>query len=123
MKVKYSSQHEWVKAEGQSATIGITDYAQDQLGDVVYVELPPVGQEFSAGQEAGVVESVKTVSSVYCPVSGKVVEVNEALKNNSQWVNEDPGGKGWMFKVEMSHPADLDKLLSDEEYQTLIKAK
>lgn len=117
---KYSKKHEWVKAEGKVATIGITHYAQDQLGDVVYVELPSSGKELKASEEFGVVESVKSVSSLYSPVSGKVIEANAELNNSPQHVNEDPYGKGWMIKVEMSNLADLDSLLSAAQYNKLI---
>lgn len=121
--LKYSKDHEWAKAEGNLAFVGITDYAQDQLGDVVYVELPPAGREIKIGEEFGVVESVKSVSSLYAPVSGKVVEANPALNDSPQLVNDDPYGRAWMIKVEMSNPADLDALLSAESYQKTIESK
>lgn len=119
--IKYSKDHEWAKVEGQTATIGITDYAQDSLGDVVYVEMPSVGKEFSAGQEFGVVESVKSVSSLYCPVSGKVIEKNSSLDKKPELVNSSPYDEGWIIKVEMSSPAELDKLFSAAEYQKTLK--
>ena len=119
--MKFSKEHEWVKAEGNAATIGITDYAQDSLGDVVYVELPPVGREFKALQEFGVVESVKSVSSLYCPVSGKVIERNAALEKQPELVNKSPYGEGWIIKVEMSNPAELNSLLSSADYQQLLQ--
>jgi glycine cleavage system H protein len=122
-ELKYSKDHEWAKAEGKVATIGITDYAQDQLGDVVYVELPPAGKEIKAGEEFGVVESVKSVSSLLSPVSGKVVEINAALNDSPQLVNDDPYGKAWIIKVEVSNPAELDALLSSENYQKTIASK
>jgi glycine cleavage system H protein len=122
-ELKYSKEHEWVRVEGKIATIGITYHAQDQLGDVVYVELPATGKELKAMEEFGVVESVKSVSSLYCPASGKVVEVNSELNNSPQLVNQDPYGKGWIIKVEMSTPAELASLLSAESYQKLIKSK
>lgn len=121
--LKYSKEHEWVKTEGKVATIGITHYAQDSLGDVVYVELPPVGREFKAMQEFGVVESVKSVSSLFCPVAGKVVERNAALEKQPELVNKSPYDEGWIIKVEMSNPAELDKLLSAVEYKRLIETK
>ena len=121
--LKYSKEHEWVKAEGNLATIGITHHAQDQLGDVVYVELPAAGKELKATEEFGVVESVKSVSSLYCPVSGKVVEANAELNNGPQLVNEDPYGKGWMIKVEISNPSDLNALLSAADYKKLVESK
>lgn len=121
--LKYSKEHEWAKVDGKVATIGITYYAQDQLGDVVYVELPPVGKELSSRQEFGVAESVKTVSSIYAPVSGKVAEINSELNNHPEYVNQDPYGKGWIIKVEISNPADLDQLLSAADYKKLIESK
>lgn len=121
--LKYSKEHEWLKAEGKLATIGITHHAQDQLGDVVYVELPAAGKELKATEEFGVVESVKSVSSLYCPVSGKVVEANTELNNSPQLVNEDPYGKGWMIKIELSSPSDLNSLLSATDYKKLVESK
>jgi len=121
--LKYSKEHEWVKAEGKNAVIGVTFHAQDQLGDVVYVEVPAAGAELRAAQEFGVVESVKSVSSLYCPVSGKVTEVNAALNDSPQLVNDDPYGQGWMIKVEMNDPAELETLLSAADYRKLVEAK
>lgn len=118
---KYSKEHEWVKAEGNIATIGITSHAQSELGDIVYVELPKVGAKYNAMQEFGVVESVKTVSTLYCPVSGEVTEVNSALSSKPEIINDDPHGKGWMIKVKMSNPSDVGKLLSASDYEALIK--
>ncbi len=119
--LKYSKEHEWVKASGSTATIGITEHAQGELGDIVYVELPKVGAKYSAMKEFGVVESVKTVSTLYCPVSGEVTEVNPDLSSKPEVVNDDPYGKGWMIKVKMSDPSELNKLLSASEYEALIK--
>ncbi len=119
--LKYSKEHEWVKADGNTAVIGITDYAQDSLGDVVYVEVPPVGKELKAMDEFGVVESVKSVSSLYCPVSGKVVARNEALEKSPQLVNDSPYDNGWIIKVEMSNAAELNGLLSAADYQKILK--
>jgi len=119
--LKYSKEHEWVKVEGKVATIGITDYAQDSLGDVVYVELPPPGREFSAMQEFGVVESVMSVSSLYCPVAGKVVENNPKLETQPELVNRSPYGDGWIIKVEMANPAEANSLLSAADYQKILK--
>jgi len=121
--LKYSKEHEWVKVDGTIATIGITFYAQDHLGDIVYVELPKVGKELKPMDEFGVAESVKSVSSLYCPVSGKVVEVNAALNDKPQMVNDDPYGQAWMIKVEMSVPAELSSLLSPADYQALTEKK
>lgn len=122
-ELKYNKSHEWAKVADKTAVVGITDYAQDQLGDVVYVELPPAGKEFKAGEEFGVVESVKSVSSVYAPVSGKVAEVNAELNNNPQLVNSGPYDQGWMIKIEMSDPAELAKLLSAADYKAQIEPK
>lgn len=119
-ELKYTKDHEWIKEDG---TVGITHYAQDQLGDVVYVELPPIGKELKAHEELGVVESVKSVSSLFCPVSGKITAVNTELNDKPQLVNDDPYGKGWMVKIEKSHPADLEKLLSAADYKKLTEAK
>ncbi|MFA6549108.1 MAG: glycine cleavage system protein GcvH [Candidatus Margulisiibacteriota bacterium] len=121
--LKYSKEHEWVKVDGNIATVGITFYAQDHLGDIVYVELPKVGKELKAMDEFGVAESVKSVSSLYCPVSGKVVEVNAALNDKPQLVNDEPYGQAWMIKVEMSAPAELSSLLSPADYQVLTEKK
>lgn len=115
--LKYTKEHEWVKVEGKTGTIGITHYAQDSLGDIVYVELPKTGAELKQHQEFGVVESVKSVSSLYSPVSGKVVDVNSELSNNSAFINQDPYGKGWMIKIEISSPDEISKLLSAKDYQ------
>lgn len=119
--LKYSAEHEWVKKEGKLARIGITDFAQSELGDIVFVELPEVGQELSAGEVFGNVESVKTVSELYAPVSGKVIEINESLEDSPEKVNESPYGDVWMIVIEMSNEADLDQLLSSEEYAKTIE--
>jgi glycine cleavage system H protein len=119
--LKYSKEHEWVKVDGNIATIGVTHYAQDSLGDVVYVEMPPVGKEFKAMQEFGVVESVKSVSSLFCPVSGKVTARNEALDKKPELANTSPYDEGWIIKVEMSNPAELSSLLSSADYQKILK--
>ena len=118
--LKYSREHEWVRAEGAIATIGITHHAEDQLGDIVYADLPPVGQTFKSMEEFGVVESVKSVSSLYSPVSGKVLEVNGALNSAPQLINDDPYGKGWIVKLELSNPAELAALLSAKEYGDIV---
>ncbi|MBE3573636.1 MAG: glycine cleavage system protein GcvH [Moorella humiferrea] len=117
----YSKEHEWVAVEGNRARIGITDYAQESLGDIVFVELPQVGDELAAGDSFGVVESVKSASDVYAPVGGKVVAVNEALLDSPQDINADPYGKGWMIEVEMSDPAEVEKLMDSGAYQQLVK--
>ncbi len=119
-ELKYTKEHEWVKVEGNVATVGISAYAQEELGDVVFVELPSVGQEFKAKDEFGVVESVKTVSTLFCAVSGKISAINEELNNAPALVNKDPYGKGWIIKVEISNPAEVDQLLSAKDYQALL---
>ena len=121
--LKYSKDHEWVKVDGNVATVGITDYAQEQLGDVVFVELPEPEKGFTAGEEFGVVESVKSVSSLLCPVSGIVKEMNAELLNSPQFVNQEPYDKAWMIKVEMTAPAETDALLSAADYQKLTESK
>ena len=118
--LKYTKEHEWVKVEGYLATVGITFHAQDELGDVVFVELPKVGTEVKTAGEFGVVESVKTVSTLYSPVSGTVEEVNSDLEASPDAVNQDPYGKGWMIKVKMSSPNEASSLLSSKDYQELI---
>ncbi len=117
----YSEEHEWVKKEGDKVRIGITDFAQDELGDIVFVELPEVGDEIEADEPFGSVESVKTVSELYAPVSGKVVEVNEELEDSPEFVNESPYEKAWMVVVEPSDDANLDDLLTAEKYEEFIQ--
>lgn len=118
---KYSEEHEWVKVEGDKIRIGITDFAQSELGDIVFVELPEVGDEIEADEPFGSVESVKTVSELYAPISGKVVEINEDLEDSPEFVNESPYEKAWMIVVEPSDNAELDKLMSAEQYEEMIK--
>jgi len=118
--LRYSKEHEWVAAEETVATIGITDHAQEQLGEIVYIELPSIGEKVSKDDPFGVVESVKAVSDVYAPVSGTVLEVNEDLAESPEVVNEDPYGDGWLIKVRVSDPADLDDLMDNEEYAQMI---
>lgn len=119
----YSKDHEWVRVEGNIASIGITDYAQNSLGDVVYVELPKVGEDFAANESFGSVESVKAVSEVFSPVSGAVAEVNESLNDEPEKVNGDPYGDGWMIKVNMSSPGEVDSLLTAAEYEDFTKGE
>src|SRR5690625_2905861 len=116
----YSEEHEWVRREGSDVRIGITDFAQSELGDIVFVELPEVGDAIEAGEPFGSVESVKTVSELYAPISGTVVEVNEDLEDNPEYVNESPYEQAWMIVVEPSDDAELDELLSDKEYEAFI---
>jgi glycine cleavage system H protein len=118
----YSKDHEWVRVEGNIAVVGITDYAQDSLGDVVYVELPKAGDEFAANESFGSVESVKAVSEVFSPVSGVITGMNEALADEPEKVNQDPYGAGWMIRVEMSNPGEVDSLLTAAEYEDFTKA-
>ncbi|MDD3612797.1 MAG: glycine cleavage system protein GcvH [Caldicoprobacterales bacterium] len=116
----YSKDHEWVKVEGEYATIGITDYAQDSLGDVVYVELPDIDDELDAGDEIGIVESVKAASDIYTPLSGKVVAVNEELVDTPEAINKDPYAS-WIIKLEISQVEELEKLMTSQEYEAFIK--
>jgi len=116
----YAESHEWVKQEGDRVTIGITDYAQSQLKDIVYVELPEIGAEVKKGESIGVVESVKTVADLFSPVTGKVMETNVALKNSPQFINEDPYGRGWIVKVEIKDKGELKGLLSSKVYQQFL---
>ena len=117
--LRYSSDHEWVSVDGTRVRVGITDYAQDALGDVVYVQVPTVGQVVNAGDSFGEVESTKSVSDVYAPVSGTVVAVNEALSATPEALNQDPYGNGWLCEIEMSDAAQIDGLLDAEGYQAL----
>jgi glycine cleavage system H protein len=116
MTIKYTEDHEWLKVEGASATVGITVHAQDALGDVVFVDLPEVGKTFAQKDVAGVVESVKAAADVYMPVSGEVTEVNEALRADPSLANSDPLGAGWFFKVKLSDPSQLDALMDETRY-------
>ncbi len=118
--MKFTKDHEWVRVEGDTATVGITDYAQEQLGDVVYVELPDVGKTLAAGDEAAVVESVKAASEVYAPVSGDVVEVNGALADAPAGVNDDAMGAGWFVKLKLANASELDDLMSEDDYKTYL---
>ena len=118
--LKYSKDHEWVRVEGDVGTVGISGYAQEQLGDVVYVELPEVGRAVAQNEEAAVVESVKAASEVYAPVSGEVVEVNQALEDDPSLVNGDPTGEGWFLKLRLSAPGELDGLMDDAAYAEYV---
>ena len=119
----YSKDHEWVRVEGDVAVIGITDHAQEQLGDVVYVELPKAGEAFAANDSFGSVESVKAMSEIFTPVSGEVTEVNESLNDEPEKVNKDPYNDGWMIKMKMSAPGEVDSLLNAAEYEDFTKAE
>jgi len=118
---RYAKSHEYVHLEGDIATIGITEYAQKELGDVVFVELPQVGAELDAGDELGSIESVKAVSELFVPMSGEVIEVNEALADNPALVNTDPWGDGWMIKMKVKDASELDEMMSAEEYEEYIE--
>lgn len=120
---RYTKDHEWVKVEGGVATVGITDYAQHELGDVVFVELPKPGAKFNAGQSFGTVESVKAVSEIYCPVAGEVVEANGALANEPEKINKEPHGAAWLIKLKPANPADANALMDAAAYEAFIKEK
>ena len=117
MSIKYTEDHEWIKVEGDIATVGITEHAQDALGDVVFVELPEVGKTYAQKDTAGVVESVKAAADVYMPVSGEIVEINQALADEPSLANSDPMGAGWFFKVKLSDASQLDALMDDAAYK------
>src|SRR5215204_4343586 len=119
--LRYTKDHEWVKIEGNEAIIGITDFAQRELGDIVYVEIETIGKDLDSGDVFGTVEAVKTVSDLFLPVSGTVTEVNPGLNSNPEAVNNDPYGEGWMIKMKVSNVADLDNLLTAEAYQKMVE--
>ena len=122
MSIKYSKDHAWVKVQDEDlVTIGITDFAQEQLGDLVYIELPKVGHEFSRGDNISVIESVKSASDLVAPVSGEIVEVNDRLEDDPELVSEDSMGEGWFIKVKLSKRSELDELMDDESYQAFIE--
>ncbi|PAE36578.1 glycine cleavage system protein GcvH [Bacillus sp. 7884-1] len=120
-ELRYSEEHEWVKIEGETVRVGITHFAQSELGDIVFVELPEVGDEVTADEPFGSVESVKTVSELYAPLSGKVVEVNEDLSDSPEFVNESPYEKAWMIVIEPSNSNELENLMTAEQYEAMIK--
>lgn len=119
-ELKYTNDHEWAHEEGEVLVIGITDYAQDSLGEIVYIELPSEGDEITKGDPFGAVESTKAVSDLYAPVSGDVIEVNEALLDSPEIINSDPYGEGWMIKVKVYDPGELDDLMNFEEYTDFV---
>ena len=121
MTVKYTREHEWIRIEGDTATVGIPFYAQEQLGDVVFVELPDPGTSADQGSEVAVVESVKAASDIYAPVTGTIIESNEELSDRPELVNEDPENDGWFFKMQLSDPTELDDLLDEADYQAFIQ--
>lgn len=120
-ELKYRATHEWIRVEDGIATVGITDHAQAAMGDLVYVELPDVGQTLAAGDEAGVVESVKAASDIYSPISGEVIAINERLEDEPELVNADCYGEGWLFRIEIADEAELDTLLTADEYQEKLE--
>ena len=117
---RYSQEHEWVQVEGEIGTVGVTDHAATELGDIVYVELPEIGAEFSAGDSVGSIESVKAVADLYLPVSGEIVEINEALDGDPGLVNKSPMDDGWLFRVRLADPSELDTLLDAAAYEDLL---
>ncbi len=121
--LKYSEDHEWLKMDGGTAVIGITHFAQDSLGDVVFVELPDVGSDIGQFEKIGEIESVKAVSDLFCPIGGKVVEVNDSLADSPELVNDSPYEDGWMLKVEVADSSDIDRLMSASEYDALIESE
>ena len=123
MSVHYTKEHEWVRIEGDTATVGITDFAQSQLGDVVFVEVPEAGRTVARGGEAAVVESVKAASDVYSPVSGEIVEGNQALVDDPSLVNSDPEGEGWFFRIRLSDPGETGSLMDAEQYRTFCDSQ
>jgi glycine cleavage system H protein len=119
----YTKEHEWVRVEGEIGTVGITDHAQEELGDIVYVDLPKVGSSSTRGQTFGSVESVKAVSDIYAPVSGEILEINELLATAPEKINEDPHGEAWLVKVKLSAPEEIKQLMSAADYQTYVEAE
>jgi glycine cleavage system H protein len=119
-ETRYTEEHEWIRLDGDTAIVGITEFAQFKLGDVVFVELPEIGKSFAAGDEAAVVESVKAASEVYAPASGEVVAVNDALADAPATVNEDAEGKGWFLKLKLADPAELEKLMTAQQYKDFV---
>ncbi len=119
--LRYTKEHEWVRVEGAVGTVGITDYAQSELGDVVFVDLPEKGRTLAAGVELGTIESVKAVSEIYAPLSGEVLEVNESLRDHPEKVNGDPYGEGWLLRVGITQPSEAEKLLSSESYRSHVE--
>ena len=119
---KYTEKHEWVRVDGDNAYVGITDYAQGELGDIVYIEIETEGEKIAKGEIYGTIEAVKTVSDMFMPLSGEVLEFNAKLEEDAELVNKDPYGDGWMIKITIENPSDLDSLLSPEQYKELISA-
>ena len=120
VELKYTKEHEWIRLEGETATVGVTDYAQGELGEIVFVEVETVGENLGAGDMFGTVEAVKTVSEMFMPVGGEVLEFNADLESNPEFINDDPYGKGWIIKIKVSNEAEMSDLLSADQYQSLL---
>jgi glycine cleavage system H protein len=120
--LKYTKDHEWVRVEGSTGFVGVTDYAQGELGDIIYIDVTTIGESLNQGDTFGTIEAVKTVSDCYAPVSGKILEFNSAINDNPAIVNQDPYGAGWIIKIELTNPSDLDSLLPAAEYKKLVGA-
>jgi len=118
---KYSKDHEWIMVDGKTVTVGVTEYAAEQLGDIVYVELPQHGEDFAQGETFGVLESVKAVSDCFAPISGTIAETNDSLSNSPEVINEDAHGEGWMIKINVSDPRELEELLDHDAYEEFVK--
>jgi glycine cleavage system H protein len=118
--LKYTKDHEWVRVEGSTGFVGVTDYAQGELGDIIYIDVTTIGESLNQGDTFGTIEAVKTVSDCYAPVSGKILEFNSAINDNPAIVNQDPYGAGWIIKIELTNPSDLDSLLPAAEYKKLV---
>ncbi|MCW5787398.1 MAG: glycine cleavage system protein GcvH [Nitrospira sp.] len=121
--LRYHQEHEWVRAEGQQATVGISHFAQDALGDIVFIDLPKVGAKVTASQQIGEVESTKTTSTIYTPVSGTIIKINADLKDHPEVVNSDPYGKGWMVVIDLTAPEEVDKLMTAAQYETFLSTQ
>lgn len=120
-ELRYTKEHEWIRTEGNTATVGITDFAQEELGDIVFIEFEPIDSDLTQNDIFGTVEAVKTVSELFMPVSGRLVTVNKDLEGHPEYVNEDPYGKGWMVKIELNDTSELDDLLSADDYQQMVE--
>ncbi len=120
-ELRYTNQHEWFRDESGTGIVGITDYAQQALGDVVYVEMPEIGTIFSKGDAFGVVESVKAASDIFAPVSGEIIEINQALEEHPEYINQSPYGDGWIIKLKVSEPSDINALMDSQKYQEFVK--
>lgn len=118
--LRYSKEHEWIRQDGDTATVGITDFAQEELGDIVFIEFEPIDSDLTQNDVFGTVEAVKTVSELFMPISGRVTAINEELEDHPEYVNDDPYGKGWMVKIAISDASELESLLSAEDYQNMV---